>query len=1809
MSDLSFIQDWRTHVDGVEAGLLAMRRSSRIGLMPRLHGGGILQPRAVELRLDIAPPPGGGALSALRLTPSDHPHQPFTVKEAGGDRAIEETSLKLVPGGATVHVFDGLRLTVGAAKHRVLLNIANNNFCSSKIILALDSVALAPVLAEASLLRSAQRNMSAAEVLREGGDFSASWGEAIEVANAAAGATLELFYENAQPGRDAMWQATLRITDRYLADEASAHAVTHVMHAPFMVAQVLPPRFEPEAGSILAQWNSNDPDGAQWRFAVDTVALTMMTQSVGESMVRGTRFSSDGAAGIDPARPVHSRFARSTDITVRPSRRVRRYTVHPGDILSTLQDAELETLVTEMAYPLEITYRRTAQSKRTVLVSELQRWLGRPVISLPAVDDWKAASDSPMAAALEESMSATLAHWFGNVRGLVPQAPLRLVYDALRARHLANRASCHNRIAQFPLSDAAYPDGRLDLDQDLTARLRSSQSGGAAPAYPLPLDVDLAPSAMVTLRAFVPEPGAIAAARALPVGLLNMIEFASELLGVLATPVTAEVKLFALSLSALGASGSMKAAFDEGRTVFDIECKDGQQSRLVKTRIGRIGVAWNRAIHVVVYQRSTVPGKQFEDEQPHLYGRPLLRKMEEYVEITEPQRRFLAEADALEGPLACMHSFGFATRRIYVNGAWGRDLADNAGYEIPLFNESDQSGFYSKPWLGPVAESGTDALVRHWHEHPQDVVFYSNSKKGAGSNSDTWAALVGLDCDDKVCFGTVATPDRVAPKDCMAHKTVPSYSLAAADNPRFSMRVRADGPSNLAHGRGTGKLLAPLHTIHLERTAAGTRLRFNEAGPLAGAMATLQVQKDAVWRSAQSAAEVRTIEATIARVVSDAMALRDAMGTAQELMQGCSAFKKRLTAQVEASFKEAQTRLDLAAPLIGTVDVAAIVGQQRARLGQFLSAKTTLSWTLLKAACGEAEQLVVHARTTLARLGDQAQADTLIMVGQIEHAWDTMGLRDILRRASVALDEPARAVQQCCDQLRRAQQAIATSLVHASTDLDQELTSLQALIDGDEAQLEAAAKAWLKKQTDTAPTVLRQLDEVTATVRKLLLPDALKGLRSTQAGCVDALATARGGFKKGVDLSAKVLQEIIDGTAANAAKIKLRLATLRDTLRAWIAAAKADADALVPAIATIEAQLKGTLAPLDILCKELQTALPDLAPVLQALALKAAAPVGEPIQAERLALDQALAELQMQVRSQGDNAGKVLLATLQGLCDKAEKALAPALDAVEASLIDNQKQSRDALTSAAGELGQRLTQARQDILGSIELLDCGAWDKLRGEMERHVGALVDDVKRQVADGAAGLFDEDTRHRVNTLKDAVAEQVKNGTKELREAYETVAPKAGQAIKLMRLLTEPPELPQITINTEHIECVFDDVAKQIETSPFVARLREIDAGMKELGIAIPSREILDKMVPDSLKDIDFRDVMRNVGIDFEDFFKKFKLPDMPTDAIKFSHHVDERTRTATGKVEIQHKFSSTEQLFDIATFSLDIRQPSIEASANFTLSASAAGKAQTNAKFGGDWILNFGGQPLVTFHGANVQYSDSAGFKFDLDPSKIEPHPALLFLSTVLKANAPKLPEGIKILKDNQGRPIGASIEQKDKIGPYDFGPLFIGETVLASRFALQFISGRMRLDASFGIGDVASPVFMQIGVYGGGGWLKGHAWLEQVGDSLVPAYAASIGVSLGSARAFTLASVATGSYAMRIFVQATFASIGGNSFVAGLSVSGSARILGYLNAYLLLLLQVEHKDGGDMKGSGQLDVEIEVCWCYSVRVSRSVEQKM
>ena len=281
----------------------------------------------------------------------------------------------------------------------------------------------------------------------------------------------------------------------------------------------------------------------------------------------------------------------------------------------------------------------------------------------------------------------------------------------------------------------------------------------------------------------------------------------------------------------------------------------------------------------------------------------------------------------------------------------------------------------------------------------------------------------------------------------------------------------------------------------------------------------------------------------------------------------------------------------------------------------------------------------------------------------------------------------------------------------------------------------------------------------------------------------------------------------------------------------------------------------------------------------------------------------------------------------------------------------------------------------------------------------------------------------------------------------------------------------------------------------------------------------------------------------------------------------------------------------------------------ATSDVDFSPGEATRTRTQALFSGDWILNFSGQPLVTFADARIQYSEASGFTFDLDPKNIEPHAALKFIGDVLRGAMPEVPPYVEIVKNKDGIPTGASVSQKQAFGPLEYGGVSLGQSVLASGFRLNMHDGMMQIETYFGIGEKASPVSMQIGVYGGGGWLTTRAAAVNKNGKLTSEYEASIGVALVSTKTFNLAGVAEGSYAIRLFVEAGFSSNATqNFFAAGVQMTGSAKVLGYLTAYLNLLVQVEHRNG-QMKGRGHLDISIEVCWCYTAHISRTVEQDL
>ncbi|MFL6673271.1 MAG: hypothetical protein ACJ8LG_08275, partial [Massilia sp.] len=621
--------------------------------------------------------------------------------------------------------------------------------------------------------------------------------------------------------------------------------------------------------------------------------------------------------------------------------------------------------------------------------------------------------------------------------------------------------------------------------------------------------------------------------------------------------------------------------------------------------------------------------------------------------------------------------------------------------------------------------------------------------------------------------------------------------------------------------------------------------------------------------------------------------------------------------------------------------------------------------------------------------------------------------------------------------------------------------------------------------------------------------------------------------------------------------------SLRATLdRAWDMADNVSAS-VHTAITRVGAQAGNWAAAADTLLQDLEAATEpqQLRTVLQAW-----------VRAIEARLGSAADALLTQVKADID--------TVRGHIDREAAALTGDLAALAGGVAGLAQ-------AAQAAAGTWLAQARSDAHALVDVLDCGALGTMHAQLDAMLGTVEAKLRDQVTGALGALTDEATRQRLDQLKG-------------------LASTVGKGIKLGKALGDLPALPTLRFNAERAEYVFDDIRKQIDTSPFAARLREIDSGLKELGLAVPTRQLLDQIVPDAWRDLDFNRIFKNLGgLDFQDYFKRFRLPQLSGDKLKITHGLDKATRSAWVKTTVNADFPEEHALFEFSGMAVRVARMQLRANSDVRLSADGQSRAVTDGRFSGDWALEFGGARMATFQDVTVSF-DGHGFDFNVSPDKVLLHPSLKFIQEYARQFSDKLPPAVQLEKDERGVPVGARASFStliDKLPPIP--PVTIGPILIASGLGLRMSkAGVFEISAHVALGSRSAPIFVQVSYLGGGFWLEARCTAR--GGQIVPQ--ASLGLALGSMRAFSLAGVARGSYSVLLFANAEIDG-GGGSLHAGLSIAGSARILGIANAALDLLLEVEHRSGGGTTAHGWLHVEIEICWCYTLRVSTAAEHKL
>lgn len=1482
---------------------------------------------------------------------------------------------------------------------------------------------------------------------------------------------------------------------------------------PFMTALVDFP--DSEASQVTLIWRSDDPQGAQWRVEDPTVTAVLPPQAVVEEMERGDRFYADPTRpDISHLEPIRYRFSPPAYLTLLPSpaEQNRRFEGSPVNFRQLMRGSYVQRLAFEMAYPLSVVYQRPKVPSRQLVIAEAGEFFGVPTERVSVSDEGRELP-RPLDQYLQ-SLSPVDRKTYANALAelMVRQDLVHLNYS--------------NRLAELHLLDPTRPRNDLALSEDITFRLRNYAQDEVPLADPLP------PSSPIRLeqvsqafRRFLKNDNwARETDGAIRGGLLHSFEMPSELAEVLETPQAVAGVVEALTLSALGATGRMEASFASGKTSFAVVAAHGQLSRLVKTRIGRVGALWNKAKHVVVYERSAARSAQFADEQSltgKFDGWPLLRKTEEYVEPIQAERDFYKEEQKDSNTTGFIRASVFASTRIYVNGAWARDLGQ--GYELPLWDRAASERnpkFYPRPKIFLECFGEEDHLTKLWFREPDRLYFFTSTAPKSGPDTDTWIPEAGVD------FEKLPRWDVTEVKTKGLEQRKPA-NRGLCTSLRFDLAVESEGPVNIQHGRGKTPMLVLLDRVSISRSSQSKPVPIKDVPELRKAEATLSMTAEAQQASRSLVPTVQGLRDRIEGMV------------ARSLDQGlsCSSITGALKGEVTSAHARLLSNLN---PLRST-DLAALI--TRGRESVLADYKAIGAQLIPRAMLADA---VMQTRTTALR-------ETLREIRLRIQNGKLTKPEDRARALNAVAAEVQQFVDECKDRLHHHLAAPASSLRVAC----ESTVSAAHKAAGD---LRRSASQLSKNAEDARAKLgepIAKLSKVPPTFRKSLEP--LSGWLALVGRQLEAIEKASDLV---AGLAPAVAQEISDA-----------LALLVEEVEQLAGVLKANFGDVLERLATrAEAQLQARFVNEAVAkIRGIEDAI-DTGNVGQAVAALEAAELALGDGANQLR--SRYAQVVSEARTALDNAVVHVVEELYRAAAPSSERIARQVQAMTAKIEGLAGTARDALLKSIDDAG-----------ADCELLLQGVRQKLD---------IVEDWAKRQAEGVL----------TDVLSSHAAHEIQSYVKAAGYANEV----GSKAISLARAVGNLPKLTPLAFDIDVAAYVFDGAKPEIKMSPAVAQvLTQGQELLEAVGLKVPCEQLFDKLIPDFAKDGEYKfsEIFKKfAGIDFSGLFKNFDLPKLTSDNVRVTHGFEKSTRRAWVDTNVAFDSQPYQDLFALGPVAVGLEHMALVAFSGVETRVVGTTVQQpvskTNSSLTADWVLMGGGQRLVTFRQVALKYDGASGFDFGLKPDNVELHPALKFVSEFIANFKKKIPPAIQI-EEEGGRPIGVSAGTTIVIDDLpDLGVVSIGPIDMRSSLGLRLERHRgLAITTAFSLGNKQAPIFVQISWLGGGCWLETRTkYLEGKVEPSV-----SVGLSLGAMRAFNLAGVARGSFSILLYCYIEING-GGDRIAIGLSMTGSAVIVGFVNANVNLLLEASHS-GGQTEGTGRLDVEVKISWFYTFRFKRSV----
>ena len=1211
-------------------------------------------------------------------------------------------------------------------------------------------------------------------------------------------------------------------------------------------------------GTEIATWRNRGLGARAWHLHLPSrqgFCLTLPPQSVGETMERYRTLGDD--------EPADFRLGPPTRLSIRTTYfeqnfpeapwNLRRLLTRPG---GELPGAELEAAHLELLYGLschmELDDRMVRLAEIATLVGAVPGPLERYPRSSPHAEWLRTRGDEE-----EEAYYRYRKYWSELWAQLAARLALFEVWDPASLELLRQRegVSCWIRTP-----DSFYPNH--DLKPVRPERLKDLPTADLAH----PIDrLTPPPNPQVRHPKDKCPPGTEELCGGVTWGFESRNVFEAiirpEKAGSGSTwPRATTAELSDLRLSALGAWGHQMAAFENGLTTIYGNVAMGRTFAYRIERIGRIGVFWHRAKHVIVYERSVVPGRQFMSDQSRLGGRPVLRKVREFVELLENERSYPDSGGGTLRQLGFIRRMSFATQadeavRFHVKSAWGSDLdwdrvggnnetIEESGWKVPIWIQgAEPADVFPRPRIRVTVASVIDGETRdveRYIDNPENLYFFTRTTDGAGdpeaANTNAWPSVPGVDFVDR---GRPAVQADAAFQAGRLKQTQPSDRLVPSGHgvTTFLLEPSPHGADLTVHRPGDpmSSLLRSFTMSRSRKGPSGTPEPFIDPKKAVGdAFGTVLDQLPNLGELGQEQKDA--VIAALEKVKSEAGKVKDSIKNARnQAGQAKETFDKWATADLVEEVRKAGEK--------------ALEGELNRWIGksggsQLEKALKPLVLELLKKKEGDAAAQMIrqYARNEVENL-----------------------VADLSTKIVLLTPSPLTLSSQVLAIARRAM-----------ADLD--------VIIAEGKKLEEEAEA-------SADQVLKAPDRLERQIRAWLA--RLDGLLD---GAVEA---AQSGRRVAIDTEGKLGRVPLPGIGRKV------LSPIRDDLLKRIRQAREAADTLRELATRTKVQMnaKGeqALKELGVLRKRLEKQV--LEPLKQAstgLGIFESAVKNLEVEVGKIekAVETLEGEKQKQVEKLGvqlKEAGNAIVdAVIDGTIGigEVDKAIGDWLSPAEDWIDDIQKVVRDQAKSIEDEMkakfGPKVAEV-ENALGKIE--------QRAEELKTRIENFGDDARRQLERERDILLAE--------LEQEYGEELHT----LRRLKGKVDAVAEPGLRLIRAFGEPPEVKGLQFDRPETAFIFGELDDRVGITPVIGRVaqaanvaRAMGDVLEPLGVDLPVKELGEKLIPEKLKNFQLSDILPNIaGLRLDKLFSGIKMPDTGDD-LKVRHGIDPKTRRAFFHAEL-------------------------------------------------------------------------------------------------------------------------------------------------------------------------------------------------------------------------------------------------------------------------------------------------------------------